>query len=675
MNTLPVRTVRVGSRNGLHARPAALVVEAAAAQPVHVRIRRDNGPAVDARSVLSLLALGAGHGEAVTLEADGDRAGEALDALAAVLAYDHDDGDGACEQPNEDDGANGGEDMVDRGALWPPVPDALVGLSASPGLAAGPALVMQPRPRLPGPVPVDDVGLEVAAAIRALDVVAADLRTCAERTGAASARAILAGQAMMIADPALRDAVIASVQAGTDAPHAIDAAIAWQRCQLEAVGGYFAGRVGDLDDIRDRAVAAALGLPTPGVPTPGYPYILVADDISPADAATLDTNTVLALVTERGAPTSHTAILARAVGLPAVVACSGAMRVKPGTPIWVDSAVGKVHLGVPAPVVDEVRRRASRHASRLTGQLDPGSTADGHPVELLLNIRSADDLRNRVALHAEGVGLVRTEFLFLNRRDAPTRDEQRSAYEAVFRAAGTRKVVIRTFDTGADKPLPFVQVPTEPNPALGMRGLRTARYRPEVLDTQLDAIAKAAAKTRAQVWITAPMVATYHEAATFAAAARSHGLDTVGIMVEIPAAALHAQQMLETLDFLSIGTNDLSQYTLAADRQSGDLADLLNPWQPALLRLIAHCAGAGLAAHKPVTVCGEAAADPLLALVLVGLGVTSLSMSAHGIRPVQRSLAAHSLDECRNLATRALEAKDADQALALVEKSSMRRDG
>jgi phosphotransferase system enzyme I (PtsI) len=234
----------------------------------------------------------------------------------------------------------------------------------------------------------------------------------------------------------------------------------------------------------------------------------------------------------------------------------------------------------------------------------------------------------------------------------------------VFAALPGRKVVVRTLDAGADKPLPFLRLAAEPNPALGVRGLRVARRAPEVLDTQLSAIAAAAAATDADVWVMAPMVATAAEAAEFAAACRAHGLPTTGVMIEVPAAALRAPSILRDVDFLSLGTNDLSQYAFAADRMCGDLADLLDPWQPALIALIAACATAGAEAGKPVGVCGESAADPGFALVLAGLGISSLSMAPRSIAAVRESLAAHTLDECRRIAKAALAADSADAARA-----------
>jgi phosphotransferase system enzyme I (PtsI) len=455
-----------------------------------------------------------------------------------------------------------------------------------------------------------------------------------------------------------------AVSSGDDAAHAIHRAFAGHREAFAAAGGYLAERVADLDDLRDRAVAVVLGAAMPGVPQLGHPFVLAAHDLAPADTAGLDPDQVLALVTEAGGPTAHTAIVARALGIPAVVRCSGVLEVPDGVPVAVDGGSGEVHVDPDPATTARLRTEEERRRARYAGSVGPGRTADGHPVALLANIGSAADLTG----DGEGVGLFRTELLYLDRATPVTVDEQVAAYTAVFDAAAGRRTVIRTLDAGADKPIPFLNQETEPNPALGIRGVRVGWRRPEVLRTQLKAIGLAAAKTRADVWVMAPMVASPAEAARFAELCREVGLSTVGVMVEIPAAALRADELLAEVDFLSIGTNDLSQYTFAADRQCGDLADLLDPWQPALLDLVAMCGRAGARAAKPVGVCGEAAADPVLAPVLVGLGITSLSMAPPALPAVRATLAELTLDECCGLAAAALAASDAADARAAVER-------
>ncbi|GLX01486.1 phosphoenolpyruvate--protein phosphotransferase [Microtetraspora sp. NBRC 16547] len=537
----------------------------------------------------------------------------------------------------------------------------LRGLGVSPGLAAGPVCRMEDSTRLlDGHWAAAEPHVEAGTAVRALEQASRALAELAERAAEPEARAILEAQSFIAADPLLQESVRANALDGMHAPDAITAACAHHREALVTAGGYFAERAADLDDIRNRAIAAARNLPMSAIPDPGHPFVLVADDLSPADTITLDPATVLAVITEKGGPTSHTAILARARGVPAVVACRGARELRDGTRVAVDGALGEVRTGVGEAEAAEVRWRSAEIRARLRASAGPGRTADGHPVKLLLNIGSAADLDTEVS--AEGVGLFRTEFLFLDRRSAPEMDEQVAAYEAVFRALPGDRVVVRTLDAGTDKPLPFLGLPEETNPALGVRGLRVVRARPDVLDTQLDAIAAAARATGVRPWVMAPMVTTVAEVADFARRARSRGIVDVGAMVEVPAAALRASRLLAELDFLSIGTNDLSQYTCAVDRQHGELADLLDPWQPALLRLVAECADAGRRAGKPVGVCGEAAADPLLAPVLAGLGVTSLSMSALSVPAVREALAGRTLAECERAARSALEADDPAEA-------------
>ncbi|MEV4477084.1 phosphoenolpyruvate--protein phosphotransferase [Nonomuraea sp. NPDC049504] len=533
------------------------------------------------------------------------------------------------------------------GESWVGSAGRLAGLGVSQGRAAGPVLRMAGPPALPAPRAVGDPGAEVAAAGKALESVAADLNRRAAEAGGEAAE-ILEALAMIADDPMLREDAEARAGSGVDAAHALDAAFAQHREALAALGGYLAERAADLDDLKHRAIASVLGLPMPGLPDPGHPYVLAADDLSPADTAGLSED-VLALVTERGGPTSHTAILARARGLPAVVACKGVMDLDDGTVIGVDGTTGEIAVGLTGAQAAAVAEEERARRARLAAGTGPGRTADGHPVKLLLNIGSAADLRPG----AEGVGLFRTEFLFLDRKQAPSYEEQVAAYADVF--AQTGSVIVRTLDAGTDKPLPFLGLPHEENPALGVRGLRVDRLLPDVLDTQLDAIAEAARRTGTEPWVMAPMVTTMAEASAFARQARAKGIAKVGVMIEVPAAALRASRLLQEVDFLSIGTNDLAQYTFAADRQHSALADLLDPRQPALLELIGMCARAGREAGKPVGVCGEAAGDPLLAPLLVGLGVTSLSMAPVCVPAVREALSALTLEDCRKRAEAALE--------------------
>lgn len=562
------------------------------------------------------------------------------------------------------------------------------GVPVSPGRAVGLVVRMPPpvpEPTAdPPPAPAGAGGASAGAGGASAGADAADRIAAAAqavmddlfaRAAAASGTAadILTVTAAMAADPSLVQGATRLARDGRLSP----ARAVWQAAgefatQLEALGGMMAERARDVRDVRDRIVAVLLGLPTPGVPTPGRPFVLVADDLAPADTATLDPTQVLAIVTAGGGPTSHTAILARSLGIPAVVACPGAAELADGVRVLVDGGSGAVDVDPSEEAVAAVLAVAARPERVFDGV---GHTADRVRVQLLANVADPAGATAALAAGAEGVGLFRTEFCFLGRAQEPSVEEQVTAYRGVLSAFAGKKVVIRTLDAGADKPLPFVTADDEPNPALGVRGLRTSRRHPEVLDRQLAAIAAAAGAGAvggaADVWVMAPMVATAEEARDFVARCTAHGLRTAGVMIEVPAAALGARWIFEHAAFGSLGTNDLTQYTMAADRELGDLAGLSSAWNPAVLALIkATCEGAaapaGGAPTRPVGVCGEAAADPALAAVLVGLGVDSLSMTPRALADVAAVLAATSLATCRDVAALALAQPSAEAARTAV---------
>ncbi len=541
----------------------------------------------------------------------------------------------------------------------------LRGVGVSPGRRAGVVA------RMPDPVPAPSgeplpPGTDLAAAADRVDAAAAAVRAQLARAAAdatGEAAEVLAVTAEMAADPTLVDAARGRVlDTGATPQRAVWDAAAGVADQLAALGGMFAERAGDVRDVRDRVVAALTGAPVPGVPDPGEPFVLVARDLAPADTARLDPGAVLALVIEGGGPTSHTAILARALGIPAVVAVPGADLLRDGDTVLVDGGLGEV-VRDPAP---EAVSGAGRPAPRPDRLAAPGATADGLPVALLANVADPAAARAAAAAGAEGVGLLRTEFRFLGRTVAPSVDEQVTAYRQVLDAFAGRRVVVRTLDAGADKPLPFVTAADEPNPALGVRGLRTAAEHPGVLDDQLLAIARAAASSDAHVQVMAPMVSTPDEARAFVERCAAHGLTTAGVMVEVPSAALRAGRLLAHAHFASIGTNDLTQYAMAADRELARLAHLSTSWQPAVLDLVAATCAGGRERGRPVGVCGEAAADAALAPVLVGLGVTSLSMTPRALPDVAAVLASVTADRCRELADVALAADGPDEARAAV---------
>jgi phosphotransferase system enzyme I (PtsI) len=538
--------------------------------------------------------------------------------------------------------------------------EQLAGLGVSSGLVVGPVARMAEVVLAPVvAVEVADPAAEAERATAALEQVAIDLEELSVEA-AEEAKGVLQAEAMMARDPGLADEVDRRCREGTAAALAIEEAVAVYSKVLAAAGEYMAARVADLEAVRDRALARLAGVEAPKVPDPGYPIVLVARDLAPAETATLKPERVLALVTEEGGPTSHTAIIAKSLGVPAVVACAGAMDLADDTRVIVDGGSGAIIVDPDDAQVRAAEERAeARRRARAKATSGPGQTSDGHAVKLLANIGGPADAKPAATAGAEGVGLFRTEFLFLDRPDPPSVEEQERAYAEVLAAFPNGRVVFRTLDAGADKPLPFVDLGEEPNPALGQRGLRAVRLWPDVLRDQLDAIGRAAQGTTAEVWVMAPMVATAQEAGWFTSQARRQPIDKAGVMVELPAAALAADSILEEADFASLGTNDLAQYTFGADRMISALAPLQDPWQPSLLKLIHMTAQAGQRNDKPVGVCGEAASDPALALVLVGLGVTSLSMAPSSLADVRTLLAGHTLDQCERLARIAIEAPEA----------------
>jgi phosphoenolpyruvate-protein phosphotransferase (PTS system enzyme I) len=544
------------------------------------------------------------------------------------------------------------------------------GTGIGQGVAVGPVVRMAER--LPEPVDRPShlaPDREIERATASLSVVAAELASRGATAGGA-AQDVLEAQAMMAEDPSVVDEIRKRVDGGKTAERAVFEAFASYRDLLAGMGGYMGERAADLDDISQRVIAHLLKLPAPGVPSPGHPFVLVARDLAPADTATLDLGQVLGLITVDGGPTSHTAILAREKSIVAIVGAADAAGLADGDTVIVDAARDLVIASPDADDIADAKARIAERAARDTAPVTPGALADGTPVPLLANLGSADGAAEAIKLGAEGVGLFRTEFLFLDADRAPSVTDQQREYTRLLAAFAGRKVVARVLDAGADKPLSFLNDAPEENPALGLRGIRALRHSEVILREQLTALAAADAATDAELWVMAPMIATVEETRYFTTLAKELGIRVAGVMVETPAAALIADRVLAACDFASIGTNDLTQYTMAADRLLGTVANLQSPWHPAVLKLIADVGRAGAELGRPVGICGEAAADPLLAVVLVGLGATSLSMSPSALADVRASLARYGPDDARAIARAALaaegavEAKQAAQAAA-----------
>lgn len=540
----------------------------------------------------------------------------------------------------------------------------MTGIGVSPGVATGKVY------RIEHKVIDHAVPATPRQVLDALTAVGADLERRAQAADLEVASEVLSAQAMIAQDPALVEAIGARMPEDITYPDVRDAirdAFGGFRVALEALGGYFAERVNDLDEIANRTIQMVSGEVDEAVVL-SEPSIVVAEDLTPADTAALDMRYAMALVVAKGGPTSHTAIVARGLGIPAVVGCSDAESLNTGDYVLVDGRDGSVMLNPDEATISHHTTREETLRARAAAVTGPGRLSDGTPVNLLANAGSVQDALNAANAGAEGIGLFRTELLFLSRETEPTVEEQVDLYVDVFTAMAGHKVVVRTLDAGSDKPVPFLNTVEEENPALGVRGWRLTRNGEDVMRRQLQALAIAASKTHVDCWVMAPMIDTPAEAAHFAATAREYGIRHVGVMIETPAAAILADKVLAEVDFGSLGTNDLTQYVMAADRLDARLMDLTDSWSPAVLRTINLAAGSAKVLARPLGVCGEAAADPYLAAVLVGLGVSSLSMAPVALAEVRGFLATIDRNQCVEAANRALATSSAAEAKAAVKE-------
>lgn len=537
------------------------------------------------------------------------------------------------------------------------------GIGVSPGVVTGPIRRVIAQ-KVTGPVPAD-----IDQVLKALDGVAADLEQSAETIELEVAKEVLGAQAMMARDPSVIEVLEGAITEGVafDVRPIVEEAFGGFKEQLLALGGYFAERVSDIDEIQTRLINKLAGNESAGLLLT-EPTIVVAEDLTPADTAALNLKFALALVCSHGGATSHTAIVARGLGIPAIVGCAGVMDLADGTTVLVDGRAGEV---LTAASTEEIAIRTDKEAklkARADSVTGPGRLSDGTAIQLLCNAGTVDDVRAAVKVGAEGIGLFRTELLFLDSQTEPTVDEQTKLYSDVFDVMAGKKVVIRTLDAGSDKPVPYINAIHEENPALGVRGWRLTRTSNDVLNRQLEALAKAAAGKDVQLWVMAPMINTPDEAKDFAERVRALGLKVPGVMIETPAAALHADHVLAEVEFGSFGTNDLTQYVMASDRMDSRLSDMTTAWHPAVLRAISIAADSASKVSKPVGVCGEAAANSYLAAVLVGLGVSSLSMAPSALAEVRGFLASVDLQACKAAAQAALGARSASEAESLAKK-------
>ncbi|MPQ83249.1 phosphoenolpyruvate--protein phosphotransferase [Pseudomonas sp. MAFF 730085] len=638
-------SVRITHRGGLHARPAALIRKTAQGFSSQAQLHFA-GKSATCDSLIGLMGLGIGEGDEVRLSCRGQDAEAALQALVAALSVaikeeHHAPVVVAVRRVNTEAGV-------------------LHGVCAAPGLACGPLF------RLTGIELAHDTGNHVAAEQlqrlhAALEQVRDEIRTTlnhARQRKQVEEEEIFAAHLALLEDPALLQAATAAIEDGSAATHAWRDAIQAQCAVLLALGKpLFAERSNDLRDLQQRVLRALLG-ETWHVELPAG-AIVSAHELTPSDLLQLSAQNAAGICMAEGGATSHVAILARGKGLPCVVALGAELLDVPqGQRVVLDAANGRLELAPNAARHAEVHQLREAQTLRRQQQQahaqQPAQTRDGVRIEVAANVASSAEAEVAFENGAEGVGLLRTEFLFVDRRTAPDEQEQRQAYQAVLDAMGDRSVIIRTIDVGGDKQLDYLPLPVEANPVLGLRGIRLAQVRPDVLDQQLRALLHVRPLERCRILL--PMVSEVDELLQIrrrldelCAELELTQRPQLGVMIEVPAAALMAEQLAEHADFLSIGTNDLSQYTLAMDRDHAGLAARVDALHPALLRLIAQtCLGA--AKHgRWVGVCGALASDPLATPVLIGLGVRELSVSPPQIGEIKDRVRHLDATQCRQL--------------------------
>jgi phosphoenolpyruvate-protein phosphotransferase len=661
--------------SGLHARPAARWVDAARRTRATLRVRRGD-EAADPRSLVSLLRLGLREGDRVVVSAEGDGAGEALVAMKATIV-------GLTPQEKADAAkaaANAAANAAAPG--WtPPAPmPSIPGISASPGLAVGRVHVVRPVE-----IVVPDIPMSLAEGGARLDeaIVATkqQLAVLADETGrrlGAAEAGIFTAQAEFLADADLITQACQLMVEGHGPAWAWREAVSRTADRLAAMSNpLLAARAADLRDVGRRVLARlAPGLETAAAAElPEGPVILVADDLTPSDTATLDITRIVALATARGGPTSHTAILARTLGLPALVAAGEAvLDVSEGAAAILDGAGARLWLdpneAAIASAYERIKAEAARRARESENRAAPAVTTDGHAVEIAANVTTPDQAALALELGAEGVGLMRTEFLFLERSVAPNEDEQTEIYARMLDALGGRPLVVRALDIGGDKQVDYLGLPREANPFLGVRGARLLLRRPDLMEPQLRALYRAA-KSGRKLSIMFPMITSLQEIVVLRAACERIRAELaapnvpLGIMVEVPSAAILADLFAPHVDFFSIGTNDLTQYALAIDRQHPELAAEADSLHPAVLRLVAATVKGAATHGRWVGVCGGIAGDPFGACLLAGLGVNELSMTPRDVPTVKARLRGASFADLQRLAAEALACDTADRVRAL----------
>jgi phosphoenolpyruvate-protein phosphotransferase len=653
---------------GLHARPATFFVSIAKGFESEVRIRHD-GQVANGKSLASLLKLGVEGGSTVRVMAQGPDEEAALQALRAAVE----------SGLGEEEEAPAAAEALRPAYEWEAEPGGIVvpGVPASPGLAVGPLRYLK-RSKFVFEATAKDPEMEKTRLAQAIEAARAQLNDLyeevKERTGAGKASIFLA-HAEFLDDPDLEQAVVGQIESGSSAGWAWQQVVEQRVTELQKVDDpLIAGRAVDLGDVGNR-VLRFLAHHLAEEPTlPAEPVILVAEELTPSDTAGLDPALVLGFCTAGGGPTSHSAIIARALGIPAIVGAGPALLHQPeGGVAILDGNRGNLYIE-PSPTTLASAQKAQQSLAELREAeklrcYEPAMMTDGYRVEVVANIGRTSEAEQAVNAGGEGVGLLRTEFLFLERSTPPSEEEQFDAYREMVRALNGLPLIIRTLDIGGDKRVPYLNMPAEDNPFLGVRGVRLCLARPELFRTQLRAIYRAS--EYGPVKIMFPMISTLEDleaAKTIAAEVRWEvGADLVdiGMMIEVPSAVLMADEFAQEADFFSIGTNDLTQYTLAMDRLHPMLARQADGLHPAVLRMVDWTVKAATAAGKWVGVCGGIAGDPKGAAILVGLGVTELSVAIPSIAAVKAQIRRLSLEETQALARQALACRTANEVRAL----------
>ncbi|CAB3753320.1 phosphoenolpyruvate--protein phosphotransferase [Paraburkholderia solisilvae] len=683
------RQVTLAHAGGLHARPAARVREAARGFDARVEVRYE-GRKAPVESVVGLLGLGAGEGATVEILGTGAQAAAAVEAVANELmreAHGEHEGKPARQSspaPRQADVAARGVNAASPSASHAAAvlaPNTLAGVCAAPGVAVGKLVRWDDADIVPPELAEGTSASESRRLDKAIAAVDAELNSTvrdASQRGAVGAAGIFTVHRVLLEDPTLVDAARDLISLGKSAGFAWREAIRSQIAVLSNLDdALLAERAADLRDISKR-VLRALGYANAAVRELPDEAVLSADEFTPSDLSSLDRTRVTALVMARGGATSHAAIIARQLGLPALVAMGDALhRVEEGTQVIVDATHGRFEYAPSARDVErarnECRRLAGVRETNRRASHQVAATRDGRGIEVASNIATLDDAKTAVDNGADAVGLLRTELLFIHRQTAPSVDEHRQSYQTIVDALAGRTAIIRTLDVGADKEVDYLTLPPEPNPALGLRGIRLAQVRPDLLEDQLRGLL--AVQPLNAVRILLPMVTDAGELVRVRRridelareAGRTEPIE-VGVMIEVPSAALLADQLAQHADFLSIGTNDLTQYTLAMDRCQPELAAQADGLHPAVLRLVDATVRGAQKHGKWVGVCGALAGDPLAVPLLVGLGVTELSVDPVSVPAIKARVRNLDYQQCRQRAQDAL-ALDSAQAVRTASRS------